>query len=484
MNVTTLSAREAQTLRAGFFSIGLAAYWPQFHGLRERLDSIGSAIAARIERTGVILCNLGMIDSPDAAQQAAHRLGREDIDILFIHVATYALSSTVLPVLRRLKVPVVVLNLAPGPALDYARVNALGDRAQMTSEWLSFCQACSMPELGNVFNRSGIPFHQVNGMVHDDPEAWTEINEWLSAAHVVHAMEHNRLGLMGHPYGGMLDIYTDLTLQTIVFGTHIEMIEVEEFISRRRAVSDRAIAGRVELLRNTFTVDADCSGEELARAARSSVALDSLVTDQRLGSLTYFNRGVGVAESEDALSSIILGATLLTAKGVPVAGEFEVKNVQAMKILDLLGAGGSFTEYYATDFSEDVVLMGHDGPGHAAIADGPPRVRPLGVYHGKVGHGLSIEMSVRHGPVTLLAITENGRGGLKLVAAEGFSEPGPILEIGNTNSRYRFPIRARTFLSRWNGEGVAHHWAVGVGHLANTLRKLALLLKLEISIVR
>ena len=473
----------AHRLRVGLFSIGLAAYWPQFAGLRERLEKIGLVIATRLDRPGVAVCSIGMVDSAEAAQEAAHRLAREDLDIVFIHVATYALSSTVLPILRRLKVPVIVLNLAPGPAIDYARFNALGDRTRMTGEWLAYCQACSMPELGNVFSRAAIPFHQVNGMVHDDPQAWSEIEEWLNAAGVAHGMAHNRLGLMGHPYGGMLDIYTDLTLQSIVFGTQIEMVEVEEFVASRRAVSSEKIADRVQLFRQTFFVDEACSEDELARAARSSLGLESLVAARRLGSLAYFHKGVGVADSEDAISSIILGATLLTANGVPIAGEFEVKNVQAMKILDLLGAGGSFTEYYATDFKDDVVLMGHDGPGHAAISDGPARVRPLGVYHGKVGHGLSIEMSVRHGPVTLLAITENGRGGLKLVVAEAVSEAGAILEIGNTNSRYRFAIGARTFLARWNGAGVAHHWAIGVGHLAGTLRKLAALLNIEISVV-
>ncbi len=181
------------------------------------------------------------------------------------------------------------------------------------------------------------------------------------------------------------------------------------------------------------------------------------------------------------MSSIILGTSLLTARGIPVAGEYEIKNAQAMKIMDSFGAGGSFTEYYAADFNDDVLLMGHDGPGHLAIAEGKIKVRPLTVYHGKVGHGLSVEMCVKHGPVTLLAIAEAAAGGLKFVVAEGESVPGPILEIGNTNSRYRFPLGVRRFMKDWNAQGPAHHCAIGIGHLAEKLEKLAFLLGLPVA---
>jgi len=274
----------------------------------------------------------------------------------------------------------------------------------------------------------------------------------------------------------MLDIYSDLTLQSAVFGTHLEILEVEELSALRRGVTDAEAADRVTEFRCEFDVREDCSEKELLRAARTSVALDRLVREKNLGSLAYYHMGTGIPENEDSISSIILGNSLLTARGIPVAGELEIKNVQAMKIMDLLGAGGSFTEYYAVDWNDDVVLMGHDGPGHIAIAQGKTRVRPLEVYHGKVGSGLSVEMSVKHGPVTLLSVVETADNRLKLLVAEGESVPGPILEIGNTNSRYRFPIGARRFMNDWNAQGPAHHCAVGVGHLAGTIEKISQLL--------
>jgi L-arabinose isomerase len=465
-------------VRIGLFGIGLEAYWPQFEGLRERLSGYIGQVASQLARPDVEVVNLGLVDTPEKALAAGHQFRRDDVDIIFLYVTTYALSATVLPAVRRARVPVIVLSLSPSPAIDYASFNQLGDRTRMTGEWLAYCQACSMPEIASVFLRCHIPFFQVTGTLADDPQAWQEIHDWVDAARVAHIMEHNRLGLMGHYYGGMLDIYSDLTLQCAVFGGHIEMIEVEELAALRARVTSAEISERVEQIRNLTDVRPDCPDDELERAAKTSVALDHLVEQHRLGSLAYYHQGTGNAENEDAISSIILGNSLLTARGIPVAGEYEVKNVQAMKILDSFGAGGSFTEYYAVDFNDDVVLMGHDGPGHIAIAQGKTKVCPLQVYHGKVGRGLSVEMSVKHGPVTLLSVAEH-EGKLRLLTAEAESVAGPILEIGNTNSRYRFSIGARKFISQWNSQGPAHHCAVGVGHIAHKLEKLAALLQIE-----
>jgi len=292
-------------------------------------------------------------------------------------------------------------------------------------------------------------------------------------------MEHNRLGVMGHYYGGMLDIYSDLTQQCANFGGHIEIVEVDELAALRRQVSDPEIKQRVADFRESFDVQPDCPLGELDRAARTAVALDRLVEIHKLGSLAYYYEGTGNVENEDAISSIILGTSLLTARGIPVAGEYEIKNAQAMKIMDGFGAGGSFTEYYAADFTDDAVLMGHDGPGHIAIAQGKTKVRPLKIYHGKVGRGLSVEMSVKHGPVTLLSVIQTVDGKLKLLMAEGESVSGPILEIGNTNSRYRFSLGARNFMNEWNVHGPAHHCAVGIGHIASKLKKLGALTGIE-----
>jgi L-arabinose isomerase len=467
-------------MKIGLFGIGLDTYWPQFAGLKERLEGYLATVENKLSAINPQIVNAGLVDTTDKAFAAGKLFKTEDVDIIFLYVTTYALSSTVLPVVQRAKVPVIILNLTPEAAIDYMSFNGMTDRTKMTGEWLAYCSACPVPEIANVFNRTGIKFHQVTGMLHNDTECWNQITEWVEAAKVQYIMAYNRMGCMGHYYSGMLDIYTDLTKQYAFFGGHIELLEVEELVVHRKSVTTKEMQDRIKLFHQIFDVQSDCSEKELENAAITSIALDKLVAQYQLGSIAYYYKGSGNPENENAIASIILGNSLLTANGVPVAGEYEIKNAQAMKIMDSFGAGGSFTEYYAMDFAADVVLMGHDGPGHIAIAEGKTKVRPLGVYHGKVGSGLSVEMSVKNGPVTLLSVVETADGKLMLQVAEGESVAGPILQIGNSNSRYKFSIGARKFTNDWNSHGPAHHCAVGIGHISSKIEKLGSLLNMQV----
>lgn len=471
--------KEQTATKLGLFGIGLETYWKQFEGLKKRLEDYQHRIASRLEQSGVTVINAGLVDTVDKAGNVATLFKQEDVSLIFLYVSTYALSATVLPVVQKAKVPVIVLNLQPGNAIDYERFNSLGDRGMMTGEWLANCQACAVPEVANVFKRSGIRFFQITGTL-DDEEAWQEMTDWISAAQIVAGMARNRLGVLGHYYNGMLDIYSDLTLQASTFGGHIQHMEMCDLRQFHQEVTRQEIDRKIEQIYQEFEVLDECPQTEIRRAAKTAVALDKMVKHFRLGSLCYYYEGTDGNEYEDLIASVIAGNSILTAHHVPVAGEYEVKNVQAMKIMDLLGAGGSFTEFYGMDFNEQIILMGHDGPGHLAIAEGKPLLKPLGVYHGKPGKGLSVEMKVKHGPVTLLSVAETGTGGLKLVVAEGESVPGPILQIGNTNSRYKFPLDIKSFMNNWCKEGPAHHCAIGVGHIASTLEKVGTILNMPV----
>lgn len=465
-------------MKAGIFSIGLDTYWPQFDGLLDNLTRYHLEIRDRIAAMGLELIDAGMVDQVEKANGAAQLFKQEAVDVIFLFISTYALSSTVLPVVQKAKVPVVMLNLQPVAQMDYAAFNAIGDRGKMTGIWLEHCQSCSVPELACVFNRAGIDYYVVTGYL-QDTEAWQEIEDWVDAAKVVAGMRANRVGVLGHYYCGMLDVYSDLTQQSAVFGNHFELLEMCELNALRKAVSAEEIAVKVAEFHQKFDVSDECEWTELERAAQTSVALDQLIAKHNLGSMAYYYEGLG--EYENIVTSLIAGNTLLTGRNIPIAGEYEVKNVQAMKLMDLLGVGGSFSEFYLSDFKDDVVYLGHDGPAHFAIAEGSVGLVPVPVYHGKPGKGLSIQMTVQHGPVTLLSVVQRGDGTLCLQVAEGESVPGPILQIGNTNSRYKFKISAKQFMNDWSKGGPAHHCAIGLGHIASKIDKLGALLGIEVN---
>ena len=464
--------------KIGLMGIGLDTYWAQFDGLLENLTTYQNVIHQNIADFGAEVIDAGMVDNPLRAREAASFLAGQEIELLFIYISTYALSSTVLPVAQKVKVPVILLNLQPVAVLDYATFNNLNDRGKMTGLWLENCQACSVPEIAGVFNRSGIKYDIVTGYLKEEA-SWKEIEEFVLAAGVAARMRTNRLGILGHYYGGMLDVYTDLTKQSAVFGTHIEMLEMCELKKLRDEVTASEVANKITEFQDIFEVASECEPEEIDRAARTSVALDKLIEAHGLGSMAYYYEGSAGNEYENIVTSVIAGNTLLTGKNIPVAGECEVKNAQAMKIMAELGAGGSFSEFYLMDFNDDAVLLGHDGPAHFAIAEGRVKLVPLPLYHGKPGKGLSIQMSVKQGPVTLLSVVE-GKEGIFFLVAEGESVAGPTLQIGNTNSRYRFAPGAKAFMNQWSKQGPAHHCAIGIGHHASAIEKLGMILGVEV----
>lgn len=459
-----LTQRTYPKARVGLFAIGLAAYWPQFPGLKERLEGYYRHIAEQLAEFADVV-GVGLVDTAQEAHVAGATLAASNVDFLVCHTATYATSSQVLPIVQQARAPVLVLNLQPAAALDYPNTD--------TGEWLANCSTCCVPEISNAFHRAGIDFQVISGMLYGDERVWTQLREWCQAATAVRALKGARFGFLGHTYPGMLDMYSDFTMHHAQLGSHVEVLEMCDLAERVNGVTPAEVALKMEETHAVFDVDSSAKRDDLEWACKVAVGLDRLVADFKLAALAYYYRGVGQNEYERLGAGLILGNSLLTARGIPASGEGDLKNAVAMKVMDVLGAGGSYTEFYAMDFNEKFVLMGHDGPGHVAISARRPTLRGLGLYHGKAGYGVSVEFSVKTGPVTIFSCTQTRQGNLKFLVAEGESLPGPILQIGNTNSRIRFGLPPAEFVDAWCAEAPTHHCALGVGHLASRLRKFA-----------
>lgn len=408
-------------------------------------------------------------DAPEGAH-AAERLRAADCDLIVLFLTTYLTSSMVLPIARRSGAPVLVIDLQPTERMDHQTFD--------TGDWLAYCGQCPVPEVGNVFRRAGIPFRSVSGWLRQE-SAWKRIGEWIDAAHVRAAVRHARHGLMGHLYPGMLDVSTDLTLLPATFGSHVEALEFDDLRVRVESVTAAEVSNRMDLARRVFTIGDGVMEDDFAWGARVSVGLDSLVRDFDLDTLAYYHRGLNGEQHERLGAGMILGASLLTARGIPVTGEYELRTTVAQLTTQVVGAGGSFCEIQALDFQDDVVEMGHDGPAHLGVSSREPLLRGLGVYHGKRGWGVSVEFDVRHGPVTLLGLGQDRDGCLSFVVSEGNVVPGPLLAIGNTTSRVSFDRDPGQWVDEWSGTGVGHHWSLSLGHRASTYRAAASLLGID-----
>jgi L-arabinose isomerase len=284
---------------------------------------------------------------------------------------------------------------------------------------------------------------------------------------------------MGHLYPGMLDVSTDLTLLPATFGSHVEVLEFDDLRVRVEEVTDSEVEERKELAREIFTLDDSVQDDDFAWGAKVSVALDRLVHDFDLDTLAYYHRGLNGEQHERLGAGMILGASLLTARGFPATGEYELRTTVAQLVSQSVGAGGSFTEIQALNFEDGVVEMGHDGPADLAVSSREPLLRGLGVYHGKRGWGVSVEFDVKHGPVTTLGLAQDRDGQLSFIASEGVVVDGPLLAIGNTTSRVDFGMDPGIWVDRWSQTGVGHHWALSLGHRASDYEAAANLLGIE-----
>lgn len=448
----------------GLVAGGLGAYWPQFPDLLPQLQSSARRVSQRIQGLGCDVVDAGFISDAEQGARAAEVLRTAGCDLIVGFLTTYMTASMLVPIAQRSGAPVLLINLQPTEKMDHATFG--------TGEWLAYCGACPLPEMASSFARVGVPFRSVSGYLEDE-RAWARIGRWISAAGVRGALRAGRHGLMGHLYPGMLDVSTDLTLVSANFGGHVEVLEFDDLRVRAAAVTDDQVDERMDLARTVFELDPSVQEEDFRWAARVSVGLDRLVDDFGLDSLAYYHRGLEGEQHERLGAGMILGASLLTARGVPACGEYELRTSLAMLITDRLGGGGSFTELQALNFADNVVEMGHDGPAHLQISGRRPLLRGLGVYHGKRGWGVSVELDVRPGPVTAFGLAQERDGSFRFITSPGTVVPGPLLQIGNTTSRVDFGCDPGEWTDAWSASGMSHHWALGTGDLSAELRATA-----------
>lgn len=474
-----------RTANIGIFTVGHEPYWTQFEGLLNRLLEYHQTLSEIVEENGVTVTDYGMVDTSIKGYQVLDRMKGDKLDLLFCNMTTYATSSTFTPIMANLDIPIVLVALQPLERMDYAHACT---RMQLEND-----NICSVPEFTGVAIRYGKKIQDVIlGMLYQDEKAKQEIREWCEIAKVLHDLKGARIGLMGHVMEAMYDMHADPTALSAAFGVHTPLLELDDVIRLYNKLEEKEISAKREMILQEFdtpepgsdSITARLTEEDLYQAAKTAAALDRFVKEYALTGLAYYYEGLENSLHRQLAGSFIVGNSLLMARGFPMCGECDIKTCIGMLIMDRLDMGGSFAEFHPFDFREDFILVGHDGPHHIAIAEGKPVLRSLAKYHGKPGSGASVEFKIKEGPITMLGISQNRNGAFKFIIGEGESREGPIPATGNTNTRGHFEPGTRDFVKAWVMEGPTHHFALGIGHRAKTLQKIADILHIESIIVK
>lgn len=471
-----IERRKPLHAKVAVMSVGLDTYWRQFPGLLEEMQRKSRCLVQKLSTHQVEVTDIGMVDCQEAADRALPQLMSADPEVLFVDMVTYATSAAFAPIVRAMRCPVVLVALQPLAAMDYA----------VGTTYMQLCNddICAVPEFAGVAVRLGHPVADVIiGQLAGDAVADEALAEWCRIAHVRHDLRRARLGHLGHVLDTMLDMQTDDTALTTAFGCHAVPCEPDEILTEYTQLTPdvpevQAMSRRILEFFDTPDPGADSITEKLTRAdlataARAAVALERFIAKKRLDGLAYYYEAIPGSEMRELVTNFIVGNSLLTSAGFPMCGEFDIKTCVAMFIMDRLEIGGSFAEFHPMDFARDTILVGHDGPHHLNIADRKPVLRSLKKYHGKPGSGAGVEFNIRTGPITLLSIGVTATGTFQFVVAEGESVAGDIPPTGNTNTHGRFAPDLRTFLRQWCLAGPTHHFALGVGHHADAIAKVA-----------
>jgi len=480
-----IERKNKRTAKIGVFAVAHATYWDQFEGLYDNIMSYHAELLKKTEANEVEVIDFGMIDSSEKAYAAIPEILSANVDVLFCNMVTYATSSVFAPIIKEINKPMVLVALQPRAALDYTQANTF---MQLEND-----NICSVPEFTGVAIRLGKKINDVIiGTLYEDDGSHAEIAKWCDIAKVLHDLKGARMGLMGHALEAMYDMHADPTAVSSAFGLHVPLLEIDDVLEVYNTVTEDEIKDKIKLIDEEFDmpvpksdpVTMKLTDEDKYQAAKTAVALDKFVEKYNLTGLAYYYEGGKDSLHRKVATTFIVGNSILNAQGIPMCGEFDIKTCIAMLIMDRLDIGGSFAEFHPFDFKEDFILVGHDGPHHLRIAEGKPVLRSLKKYHGKPGSGASVEFKIKEGPITMLGITQTADGKFKFVIGEGVSKEGPIPPTGNTNTRGYFEPTTKEFIKKWVMEGPTHHYALGIGHHAETISKIADILGIEWVIVK
>lgn len=464
--------------RVGVFSIALGAYLPQFPTLLPEFEAQYEAFKKTLPDT-VEIIDGGLVTTKELSQEAGDKFRAADVDLVIMQLLTYATSYNMLPAVRDLNVPVVLVNVQKKAAPDYKNTD--------TPTWLGELYACgAVGEMVADLERAGKRHAVITGVVEGgDPYVQHELEEWCKAAQVRRRFRDTNIAQIGRPYPGMMDLYIDETNLYHRMFLYTKQFDWEKMWAIADYVNDNdAICEKAKEIIDTFEIEGGGTIEKVWDMARYVIAFEQWVKDEKLGLVAshYDGFSQGVAGKLDSM--LIPAFSMLIKQHTACAVEGDMKVAMAMSILKTISGTGQLAEMYSIDFPADICIIGHSGSGDADISQAhKPTMKIVPIFHGKTGGGYLTQFYPPVGPVTYLGITQDKNGVFKFVVAEGVNEEGEIFMFGDTNMRTRFSIGAREFCNQWSEAGPTHHMAAAVGRHIDTILKVAKIFDIQVDII-
>lgn len=459
--------------KIGLLPTGHFYYWPQFPNLKEMgMKMYRKLLSLLNERADIVAPDL--VDTFEKGEEAARLFKAEDVDMILIFPLGYTTSMQIVPVARELNVPIRILNAHEDSSYDYTKAD--------TAIYLHHEGVCCIPEYAGALVNLGRKFRVRTGFF-GQPRLWEELEADFRGAAAAKFFKSMNIGLIGEVYTHMSDMPIDEHRLLRATGKLLKRPEVEEIEEAFHRVTEEQLEDMYRQFRTLYEVDKTVTNEHMRFSAQLAVAYDEVIRKHDIFAFGYYWWGEKEHITQLRAQSN-LAVSRLAALGRPGVTEGDVKSAMAVKLMDLLGAGGMFVEFFSMNFDEEFILMGHDGPSNINMAEGRPRLQHLKVHHGKSGHGLGIDFDICEGPVTLLNLTQFNAGDtFKLVYSIGEIIPGPILGIGNPNCRVRVSRPIHEFMDAWCQQGPSHHIAIGYGDRSRELEIFADALNFHIECV-
>lgn len=449
--------------RIGLLPTGHEIYWTQFPDLKEKCQGMLAAFRAKLRTLGDVV-EPELVDTPEKAAAAGALFARARVDLVLIFPLGYTTGMVVAPAVQSLTVPLRILNAHVDSTYDYTKAD--------TSEYLYHEGPCCVPEYAGMLVGLGKVFKVRTGWL-GQARLWDEIRGDCQGAACARAFRESHFGIIGNTYTGMADMPTDEHRLLRATGHLLKRPEVEEIEEAFHRVTEAQLDDMYREFRGLYDVDPTVTNEHMRLSAQIAVAFDEVIKHHDISAFGYYWWGEKDIVTQLRAQSA-LAVSRLAAEGRPGVTEGDVKTAMAMKVFDLMGAGGMFLEFFAMSFDENQLLVGHDGPSNVAMAEGRPKLQHLTVHHGKTGHGLGIDFQMKAGPMTLLNLTQFGAGDtFKLIYTVGETVPGSVLNIGNPNCRVRVEKPLHEFFDAWCQQGPSHHCALGLGDCGGAIESFA-----------